>query len=50
MATAQPAAGLAGALTGSPAAPLFFAAVVMVATVADLAAFRRLAPDPTCRS
>jgi hypothetical protein len=31
-------------LTGSPAAPLVFAAAVMAATLVGLAAFRRLAP------
>ena len=45
----QPAAGLLRDVTGSPAAPVFFAAVVTALTVAALAAFRwieRRAPSP----
>ena len=45
MAVTQPAAGLARDLVGDPAAPIVFAAVVMAATVAGLAVFRRLSPD-----
>jgi MFS family permease len=42
MALTQPAAGLVRDLAGDPAAPIVFAALVMVATVAGLAIFRRL--------
>jgi MFS family permease len=42
VALAQPAAGLVRDLTGSPAAPLVFAAALMAATVVGLAAFRRI--------
>ena len=45
MAVTQPAAGLARDVVGDPAAPIVFAAVVMAATVAGLAVFRRLSPD-----
>jgi len=36
----QPLAGLLRDVTGSPAAPLFFAAAAMVLTVVALSAFR----------
>jgi hypothetical protein len=42
VALAQPAAGLVRDLTGSPAAPLIFAAALMAAAVVGLAAFRRI--------
>jgi hypothetical protein len=42
MALTQPAAGLVRDLAGDPAAPITFAAAVMVATVLGLAVFRRL--------
>lgn len=42
MALTQPAAGLVRDLAGDPAAPIAFAAVVMAATVAGLAIFRRI--------
>src|SRR5438046_9005159 len=40
MAARQPLAGLLRDITGSPAAPLFFAAATMVLTVVALGAFR----------
>jgi hypothetical protein len=40
MAAGQPAAGLARDLTGDPAAPVFFAAAAMAATVIGLGVFR----------
>src|SRR6266567_3203373 len=40
MAAMQPLAGLLRDVTGSPAAPLFFAAATMVLTVVALGAFR----------
>ena len=40
MAAMQPVAGLLRDLTGSPAAPIFFAAVMMASTVVALGAFR----------
>ena len=40
MAAMQPVAGLFRDLTGSPAAPIFFAAVMMALTVVALGAFR----------
>ena len=40
MALAQPAAGMTRDLSGSPAMPIFFAAVLMVATVPALGLFR----------
>jgi MFS family permease len=42
MALTQPAAGLVRDVAGDPAAPIVFAALVMAATVAGLAIFRRL--------
>jgi MFS family permease len=42
MALTQPAAGLVRDVVGDPAAPIVFAALVMAATVAGLAIFRRL--------
>lgn len=42
MALTQPAAGLVRDVVGDPAAPIIFAALVMAATVAGLAIFRRL--------
>jgi MFS family permease len=42
MAFTQPAAGLVRDVAGDPAAPIVFAALVMAATVAGLAIFRRL--------
>jgi MFS family permease len=42
MALTQPAAGLVRDLTGDPAAPIAFAAAVMVATVVGLGIFRRI--------
>jgi hypothetical protein len=44
MATALPLAGLLRDVTGSAAAPLFFAAALMAATVPALVAFRRAEP------
>lgn len=42
MAATQPAAGLVRDLVGHPAAPIVFAALVMAATAAGLALFRRI--------
>ena len=42
MALTQPAAGLVRDVAGDPAAPIVFAALVMAATVAGLAIFRRI--------
>jgi MFS family permease len=46
MALTQPAAGLVRDLAGDPAAPIVFAAAVMLATVLGLAVFRRLERAP----
>jgi hypothetical protein len=42
MAATQPAAGLVRDLVSNPAAPIVFAAAMMVATVLGLAVFRRI--------
>ncbi len=42
MAVGQPLAGFARDLSGSPAAPIVFAAAVMAATAVGLAVFRRI--------
>jgi len=42
MAATQPVAGLVRDLVGDPAAPIIFAAIVMAATTAGLALFRRI--------
>lgn len=46
MALAQPAAGLVGDRWGDPAAPIVFAALLMLATVTGLAAFRLVQATP----
>ena len=42
MALTQPAAGLVRDRAGNPAAPIYFAAIVMALTVVGLVIFRRL--------
>ena len=46
MAATQPAAGLVRDVAGNPAAPIVFAALVMAATVAGIALFRRIEHTP----